>query len=651
MGAVASHVSTPPFPARGAAGASLPRWLPVLLCLLLAPSLARAQVTTVPPDTAARDTLIVPIPESGVSPDTLPPDSTLRSPGDSTSASPFPRFPNAMPIGWAFGRWELGPEQLRTYSGLTLLAFLERIPGLTVIRSSDHGYPVGLTAFGLGGGRVRLFLDGFEIDPLGFSSPDVQHLGTVDLESVVIERAPTGIRIEITPARLASGLPHSLVEAGTGAYDSKFVRGLLIRGVGGRSIIGAAYDAVSTDGGGFAAPFSLVSARATWSYALSERTALQAELHSSGFERVGRGFAENADRRTLLLRGRSEIRPGLHLDAALGRTSRDPADDDLLSIPLAATQAMVRVGLSTGASRSELSLRARDSGLRVSSAPRVDLTARTTLAPLPAVTADAELRYAPLGAGGAIGGLSGRFTARLGGPRASLFAALSRGDASLALVRDTAIEVDGDGEEGEAVPRVEPRFTAEEGRVDAVRVGGEWSRPALSVGVAGLWLPASRLTPFGAEFDRALPAVDGGAATGLEAYAFASFPGTGGLVRLEGSASYWPETGNRPFLPDLDARAALSLGGLYYDGELEPRLRVEVAHRGVMLARANGAPDPGVLTNPYTLANLLLQIRIMDVQAFGVWENVFNNRLAADIPGPPLPGVRLLYGIRWVFRN
>ena len=58
------------------------------------------------------------------------------------------------------------------------------------------------------------------------------------------------------------------------------------------------------------------------------------------------------------------------------------------------------------------------------------------------------------------------------------------------------------------------------------------------------------------------------------------------------------------------------------------------------VARSTAAPT-AVATRPYTLTNLLLQIRIMDVQAFGAWENLLNERDAAparaDEPGPSDP--------------
>ena len=128
-------------------------------------------------------------------------------------------------------------------------------------------------------------------------------------------------------------------------------------------------------------------------------------------------------------------------------------------------------------------------------------------------------------------------------------------------------------------------------------------------------------------------------------------PRTGDLVRVEGWANYWAQRGGRPYLPEYDARGAITARGAFYEGQLEPAVSFEVATRGAMLAPGNVAENTLVLTTPYTLTNLFLQIRILDLQAFGLWENVLNYQSAADIPGARLPGQRLIYGIRWAFRN
>src|SRR5690606_7341136 len=130
---------------------------------------------------------------------------------------------------------------------------------------------------GGGGGRVRVYLDGFELAPLGLTALDAQQIAIGDLESVRVERRLDGIRIDLTPLRLPDARPLSAIEAGTGVYDTKLLRALLMRGVGRRMVAAAAFDQASSQGYGFDQAFSYSAARASLSYALTSRTVLQAE--------------------------------------------------------------------------------------------------------------------------------------------------------------------------------------------------------------------------------------------------------------------------------------------------------------------------------------------------------------------------------------
>ena len=77
-----------------------------------------------------------------------------------------------------------------------------------------------------------------------------------------------------------------------------------------------------------------------------------------------------------------------------------------------------------------------------------------------------------------------------------------------------------------------------------------------------------------------------------------------------------------------------------------------LARYGDIFVRDGAAEEPAlVLSQPYTLFNAFLQIRVIVVRAFLLVENVFNLRGAADIPGREFPGARAIYGIRWYFRN
>jgi hypothetical protein len=545
----------------------------------------------------------------------------------------FPRYPSPLPTGWSAARWEWDRDALWRYQGYSLLEFLERTPGLTIVRSGDHGQPVGVTALGLGGGRLRVFLDGFEIDPLGYTSLDLQQLGTIDLESVRIERSLTGVSIELNTIRLPQNRPFSAVEAATGTYQSKLLRGALVRGIGGRSIVTAAYDAVTTEGYRFDFPFAMVNARAAWSYALSERTAFQAEIRNGGVERVGGLYNENYDRRTILLRGRSELREGLVVDGALGRAWRKPAEQDLIKPELTSVQGMLRASYALGTGWAEASVRLRDEELVASAAPRLELGTRAAFRPLAWLSAEGEVRTSRVGGeGGLIWQATGR-AGRTGAP--SLFLSVAGGSQGLGLVED--------------VDTV-PQFSAVSSTVASIRAGAELNRSAFSLGLAGVTLAPADIVPFGAAFDRGIPAIEANAASGVEAHLSAVIPRTRELVRLEGWASYWPDRGDRPYLPEFDSRAALTAHGVFYEGQLEPTLSFQVSSRGRMRVPTPATADPFEST-PYTLTNLFVQIRILDVQAFGLWDNFFNYQTAADLPGVRLPGQRLIYGIRWVFRD
>ena len=152
--------------------------------MVLSASHVEAQVPdSIPADTIAGDTTQVPIPPEGVVPDTVPVDALAGVSPD--SAPPFPAMPRTGREGWAWGTWSWDRDQLDRYHSLSLLQLLERVPGLHVLRSGDYGQPSGISTLGGAGSRVRVYLDGFEIDPLGFTSHDLQQVDAGDLIVVV----------------------------------------------------------------------------------------------------------------------------------------------------------------------------------------------------------------------------------------------------------------------------------------------------------------------------------------------------------------------------------------------------------------------------------------------------------------------------------
>jgi hypothetical protein len=378
-------------------------------------------------------------------------------------------------------------------------------------------------------------------------------------------------------------------------------------------------------------------------------------------------------RRSLVLRGRSQPLPGLTLDAMVGRSSFKPGESDTLTANLSSGQAAVRAAYDFGRGWLEATGRLRQTDTLTSAEPGEELSARAMLRVAPRLVAEGQATFASaLGTTGTA--LSGTLRA---GPLAglSVFATVGVGSLPLPVERDTTwitdtlqitgtpkLAVRAPGDAGIVLPyvtgldsmtvttgHVEPRFSAVSGGTDALRVGAEWSHGLAVLGAAGIRRPATTLVPFGLAFDRGLPPQSVGAATGYEAYAWLPFTGRAGTLTLQGSYSGWTDPGGRPYLPEYEGRLAAILHGLYFDGQLEPTLRLEGRVRGSTLAMLTDSTTQEMA--PFGRFDLELEIRILDVQAFLVMDNVVNQRLAAEVPGYSLPGSTLFYGIRWTFHN
>lgn len=662
--------------------ASLPRrtWLAVLVWALAAvpaPGAAQVRPDTVPRDTVAGDTLLVPIPPEEVVSDTLPADSLLETTPDSLLAAPaLPAFADPFPEGFAHARWEWGPDELRRFHGLSLLELLERVPGLIVTRSGGFGRPAGVGFLDTGGGTVRFFRDGFELDPLVSATLDPQQIALGDLRSVRVERSPAETRIELRTFELDDRRPFSQVEAGAGNFEAKLLRALFSRPIGGRSTVTGAYDLTSTDGFTRSEPFAFGSGRVRWTVALSERLGLEAEYRLASTDRESdldrfpedSLFRENSTRTELVVRGRARLLPGLVVDGQVGRVTRSGSEEDdvggtaepgsrgLFPVDMALTQAALRAGYHRDFGYLEASARLRGGDAAGTLLPSADLAARALFRPLPWLAAEAEARSARMD-GGQATRLSA--TGRAGPLRGlSVFASVSSGERWAGTVADSAeirpredsVTIGGVRQLA-ADTVVFPVYRARRVAASGFRAGAEWSAWGATLGAAYLSSAATETVPYGLAFDFEVPPVGVGAASGVEAYGSVPIPFWFPGLRLEGSYVNWMETGGRPYLPLEQARVGLEFHGVFVDGQFEPTLRVEGLYRGSSIAPSLDRSAFGAASEAYSLANAYLQIRILDVRAFFLFENFLNAAGAADLPGLPLAGPRTLYGLRWHFRN
>lgn len=599
-----------------------------------------------PRETVPRDTAVVAVPPEQVARDTIParPQEAVVD-----TLQPAPGLPPAAPVpadGWADATWIWSREDLGRWHGLSLLELLESLPGLVVTRAGWFGRPAGLAAFGLGGGRVRVFLDGFELDPLASATFDLQHLAVVDLESVRVERRLAETRVELSSFRLADRRPFSQIEAGTGIFDTRLLRGLFSTPTGRRSVLVLGLDVTDTDGWLRQQPYSASSGIVRWTYAFSDAFGAQLEYRQAGIERTGEALDFVGDRRDLVLRLRARPAASLLLDGTAGRSWRRPGAGDTLGIALSSLQGSLRARFEHGAVSLGAGARLRNADRVGYAEPTAELTAEAGLRPAPWLRASGELRHRRIDE---VRGTELEGGLRLG-PFAglSLFAGAGGGDRGVGLARDTLIAVPGTGEAPPALER-SFRFPVISTRFRALRVGAEWTGWGLRLGGAYLVHDADSIAPYGLAFDRPAAPVAAEAARGWEAYA--SIPLFYRPLRLEGSATRWPQLGGRPYLPQHEERLALVFSERFYDGNLEPTLRLETVRRGAALVPVADRSRFGALSEPYTLAKLFLQIRVLDVRAFLIFENLLHDLQAADLPGRPLGGQRAVYGVRWHFYN
>lgn len=686
------------------------RLLPALVAGLAAAALlpaaeVRAQ-DTIPAqrDTARPDSVQIAIPGEAVRGDTIPeaakPDSV---PADSTRPAPnFPVYPKPRQAGFGAATWVFGPAELSRFHGLTLLELLDQIPGLVITREGGVGRAAGVAAFAGGGGRFRVFLDGWELRPLNATVLDLQQVALLDVAEVRVTRGVTETRVDLETLRLTDRRPFAQIEGGEGDFATRLLRGIFARPLGERWMVYAGVDVVETAGFRRAADFSQNTALARLSYAFAPDRALQLEYRGTGIDterrvpQLARQLPlESFDRGELLLRGRGRFfgRPGvcpasapppplaapgdsaappadsaaapgpaaepwcaptggLWLDGAIGRSWIDPQERDSVSLERESVQAMLRATVDIPLGSLTAAARVHRVDQEGFSANATELSARLELTPRPWIAAWGEARAT---SHGGVAGVELEASGRAGpfGPF-TLFGSAGAGNRALRFRRDSTIivrtlagAVDPRARQQDTLPVV--LFRDRESVAGGFRAGAEWARGTVRAGAAFVAHDVDVVAPFGFWFERGLEPTGGGTVGAVEAYVDA--PVVWRQLRFEASYTDFLTDPERPYLPQRFGRAALEFHGLYFDGNFEPTLRTEVLARGASLTinPQTGAFD--VLTEPYATFNFYVQMRVLDVRAFWRMENAFNRDRAFDVPNLFLPGVRALFGVRWFFRD
>ena len=606
--------------------------VPAVAAILVAASSLEAQQ---PPDTlpvAPADTI--------ATTDALLAEPSADTLADSLRVRLLPEVDGREPTGFATGVWLFGREQLLALRGHSLADLLAQVPGITRLRGGDYGAPETVTAYGLAGGGVRVFWDGFEQVSLDGSVVDLSRIGLGGVESVRVERKPGELRIELASLRDAEARPTSLIEVGTGDYDTNFFRGTFVHPRVAGGSLGLTLDRVDTNG-----PNDEDGARTGgWLRFTRHRgddIALSAEVRRMNSSAEITGYPGKASRTDWIVRGRWRPAAGLAVQAYTGRSILEGLDrDGRLPVDRDRRQHGVVADFLRGAVRASGALRLFG-GNDVPSTS-VDLS---VVADLPAVGGVTVGTSQELWDGASVGLVSvGAWSSPFLG--LSVFGGWESGTRGVVLypVPPEIPELP-----ARFVPEPDPgvRFTDRK----AARVGASFAWRGSGLSGALVMLETDSLPLLGLAMDENGTVVAPIERTGIELSGRTRLPFMSDGFALTGAVTLWDEPAR--YLPERSYHAAIVFHDVFLpSGNLELWGSLGVEGRDPMqvpLPDPDQPPDPGSLSTVpfYQSWYGFVQVRVLAVRIFVGWENFTVRRDNQDFPGRVLPLTRATYGVRW----
>jgi hypothetical protein len=621
----------------------------LLLAALLAglPGALRAQV---PPDTLRPDTLRVDTlgPAPRLPGDTLPPADTVEADTIFYNLPPMDHRPAG---GWESGAWRWNHDEIVASGASTLVDLVESVPGMVALRAGDYGTPQAATAFGLGGGRIRVFRDGFEVVPLAGGSADLSRVGLGGITEVRLERFPGEVRIYLSSLEFDDGRPYSLLEAGTGDLNTNLLRGTFAN--------------PTTLGGDLSLALERADSRGARGNAAGnvQGTWLRYQLHHGNtaglaldFRRMGSAsddtaYAAKVTRTDLTIRGRASLPHGLTAEAYWGRSQHDVEDtrDTFATEGGRRSQVGVRAaweheGLFGEAAYRHFGGAALPSG-------RLDLSVGGDRATVGGFVAELD-RAAWEGTSTSARRLRAWTRPLLGLSAFASWDSGTYGARTLPLLGvtgppDTTTQQPPTPEEPPPDFRVTDRT--------ASRLGLQWAWRGVVLSGARLRIRADSLLPVGIQPDRGQPALAGGERRGWEVWARFPLPVLEGL-HVEGSLQEWDEAWS--YMPRRIYRGAAVYHRTFLEtGDFEMWATVGVTGHDPMTVRqvvGELTDDQGNVLGPelgqvpfYQSWYGRLQLRIVTVRVFVGWDNFTIRRNLQDFPDRLLPITRAFYGVRW----
>jgi hypothetical protein len=606
------------------------------------------------------DTVEVPIPPGVVSSDTVP--TELREAAQQLRPAPvLPDFPAPSPVGWSAARWRWDRSELLMIPGLTLLDLVERLPGFVAFRTGEFGRPLALTTPGSGGGRLRIFIDGYELDPFDAASYPLEAVPLADLSEITVERTLSEVRVEVVSFQLTDPQPYSEVQLGTGAFQTRMLRALFSRGFGRRSVATGSLDLLQTEGHGYVEPYASRNVNLRWATIPSERGGVQLEFRSTKIDRRESVFPLETTRKDLALRGRRLLGERTTVEGIVGHT-RVSGVRSFLIPDTASIGSIVEV---EAPERSDIQAvgRLAYSGERMlvrgSAQSRYALRDEPVIMPLEARTSVAFRPVSSLWLEAEAIVQSSETTSaggfRLGGslnplPKFTVFGSIE-GGSRLNVVRYLPGTMISDPLGPFLSDTVSLVFSRERANATGYRAGVELAGFSGRAGGAIVGRASTRISGFGLPFDIGVAPFDVGPNTALEMYfdtrLFSALP----ALRVDGWYNHPLEGEASPYVPNGLGRFGISLHDQFYGGQLEPRLRLELVRQGRVTVPLPEFAEGEVSVPEIQTMNLEFRLRILDVQAFLIWNNLLLDDISLPVQSAPPPRPRLIYGASWRFHN
>lgn len=628
------------------AGRGAPPLLAILAVLLqlAAPAAGGAQERR---DTVVTDSL------GQERPDTLPADSTAVD----TVFYNLPDLDEPIGRGWATDAWVWAQEDIAASGALTLVDLLLDVPGILPLLTGDFATPQVVTAFGMGGGRIRVLRDGFELFPLEGGVPDFTRIGLAGIGRVRLVRGGTELRIELTSLEHHDARPFSLIQAGTGDLNTNFLRGSFLgpHALGGS--VAAGLERLDSRGSRGDEPGQRTGAWVRYQLHRGDDAGLAVDFRRMGSSGEIEAYAAEVTRTDWTVRGRARVGGRVTGEAYYGESTHDVGDT---------REAYVR----EGGTRSQAGVRAlvEAPGFRALAAyrrfggddlPKARLEASVEAQAASMGGLSADLDRASWQGASTLTKRARAWTASLWG--FSLFGSWESGSAGARLgpVMDRTPPPDTSAVEEPdttTASEEEPRFHLSDRT--ATRVGAMFSWRGLVASGARLRLEADSLLPLGLEPDRGQPALAGGVRSGWELWGKIPMPFLTGLA-VNGSLQQWDADWS--YLPERTYRASFDYHRTFLEsGNFELWLSLGVRGHEPMTVRQvlsttedeDGIPVHELASVPFAQSWYgRIQARIVTVLIFVGWENFTIRRNLQDFPDRLLPQTRAVYGLQWTMWN